>query len=119
VRSEDHELWVRTCRQSRFAKILEPLYFYRETRPPDLRKCAASHRTGRKIFRRYGPGIVGAAETWRLIGVSWLRDWGLKAACALHGRWLIAPFRSTRHLYLTPSPEQRREAESILEDLAG
>ena len=119
VRAEDHELWVRTCRQSRFAKIPEPLYFYRETRPPDLRKCAESHRTGRKIFRRYGPGIVGAAETWRLICSSWLRDWGLKAARALHGQWLIAPFRSSRHLYLTPSPEQRREAESILEVLAG
>lgn len=119
VRSEDHELWVRTCGRSRFAKILAPLYFYRETRPPDLLKCAASHKTGRKIFRRYGPGIVGTVETWRLICTSWLRDWGLKAARTIHSQWLIAPFRSTRHLYLAPSPEQRREAESILALLAG
>ena len=119
VRAEDHELWVRTCRHSRFAKIPEPLYFYRETRPPDLRKCAASHQTGRQIFRRYGPGIVGTAGTWRLICASWLRDWGLKAASAVHGRRLIAPFGSTRNLYFAPSPEQRREAEYILGVLAG
>lgn len=118
-RAEDRELWVRTCTRSGFAKIPEPLHFYRETRPPDPRKCVESHKTVRKILRRYGPGIVGAAETRRLICSSWLRDWGIRAAYAIHGQWLIAPFRSTRNLYLAPSPEQRREAESILTDLTG
>jgi len=118
-RAEDRELWIRTCTRSRFAKLPQPLYFYRETRPADLRKCQESHRTDRRILRRYGPGIVGTAGTWRLIGLSWLRDRGLQAARAIHGQWLIAPFRSTRNLYLAPSPAQRREAESILADLTG
>lgn len=117
VRSEDRELWIRTCGHSKFAKIAEPLYFYRESRPPDLAKCAASHRTDRRILRRYGPGIVGAAETWRLVCRSWLKDWGLKAIRQIHGERLIGPWRSTRHLYRALSAEERRVAESILEGM--
>ena len=74
----------------------ERLYFYRESRPPDLAKIAQSHKTDRGIPRRYGPGILGAAETWRLIG----------------------PWRSTRHLYHALSAEERRAAEEILEGIA-
>jgi glycosyltransferase involved in cell wall biosynthesis len=118
VRSEDRELWIRTCGHSKFAKIAEPLYFYRESRPPDPAKCAASHRTDRRILRRYGPAIVGAAETWRLVCRSWLRDWGLKTVREIHAERLIGPWRSTRHLYHGLSPEQRREAEAILEGMA-
>jgi len=118
VRSEDRELWIRTCGHSKFAKIAEPLYFYRETRPPDLAKCAESHRTDRRILRRYGPEILGVAETWRLVCRSWLRDWGLKAIRGIHGERLIGPWRSTRHLYRALSPDQRRAAEEILEGMA-
>ena len=118
VRSEDRELWIRTCGHSKFAKIAEPLYFYRESRPPDPAKCAASHRTDRRILRRYGPAILGAAETWRLVCRSWLRDWGLKTVREIHAERLIGPWRSTRHLYHGLSPEQRREAEAILEGMA-
>jgi glycosyltransferase involved in cell wall biosynthesis len=118
VRSEDRELWIRTCGHSKFAKIAEPLYFYRESRPPDLAKCAASHRTDRKILRRYGPAIVGVAETWRLICRSWLKDWGLKTMREIRAERLIGPWRSTRHIYRALSPGERRAAEAILEGMA-
>lgn len=117
VRAEDRELWVRTCMHSSFAKIPDPLYFYRETRPPDLRKYAESHRTDRRILRKYGPGMVGVAETWRLVCRSWLRDWGAKAVHGIHPQWLTTRWGSTRRLYGELSDEQRLAAEFILETI--
>jgi len=62
-RAEDHELWCRTARASRFAVVQEPLLFYREPRRVNLGNYVASCRTERAIFRRYGPEIVGRGAT--------------------------------------------------------
>lgn len=56
-RAEDYELWCRTFRYSRFARISEPLYIVREGKV-NLINYRKSLRSVRKIFRVYGPGVL-------------------------------------------------------------
>ncbi|NLI76657.1 MAG: glycosyltransferase family 2 protein [Candidatus Riflebacteria bacterium] len=69
-RAEDRELWVRTYSNSRFAKLPEPLYFYREVGQFNLRKFLASYQTERKILKTHGPSLLGKSAMgmllWRL-----------------------------------------------------
>lgn len=62
IRAEDRELWCRTCATARFARLTEPLFFYREGMAGNLRNYLKSAVTVRKILRVYGPPLVG---TWR------------------------------------------------------
>lgn len=70
-RAQDHELWCRTCRQNVFAKIQEPLYFYRENSLADpqdyLRSYIKSCQQERRILSLYGPSTVGKLETAILV----------------------------------------------------
>jgi glycosyltransferase involved in cell wall biosynthesis len=66
-RSEDHELWLRAARWSRYAFLPEPLVFYRQPLSFNLRAYVATCRTDRKIFRRYGPNTVGLPKTAALL----------------------------------------------------
>ncbi|MEC9489211.1 MAG: glycosyltransferase family A protein [Halanaerobium sp.] len=54
-RSEDHELWSRTCLESRFANLAIPLMFVREAGVFQLSKYLATLQTDRKIIKEYGP----------------------------------------------------------------
>ena len=74
VRAEDHELWVRTCRNTSFARLSEPLFFYREGLSGNLRNYLRTGRTIRKILRVYGPTEVGYGETALLLGRSYLKS---------------------------------------------
>jgi glycosyltransferase involved in cell wall biosynthesis len=74
VRAEDHELWVRTCRNSSFARLREPLFFYREGLSGNLRNYLRSAKTVRKILRVYGPATVGYGETAWLLARSYLKS---------------------------------------------
>ena len=78
VRAEDLELWCRTCQNSVFAHLPEPLYFYRETVAKE--KAAAylcnyllSCRSIRNILVTYGPSMVGWPRTLLLILKSYLK----------------------------------------------
>ena len=66
-RSQDKELWLRTHSTTNFAKILEPLLFYREAGTFDGRKYATQKRLDRQILKRYGPSLVGARRTARAL----------------------------------------------------
>ena len=74
IRAEDHELWVRTSKHTQFAALPDRLLFYREGDVVNLRNYLLSARTDRKIFRMYGPEMVGFAYTGVLLGQSWLKS---------------------------------------------
>ena len=67
VRAEDRELWSRTCATTRFARLCEPLFFYREGLAGNLRNYLRTESTVRDILHRYGPPLVGAWRTRRLV----------------------------------------------------
>jgi hypothetical protein len=57
LRSQDRELWSRTCATTKFARLCEPLFFYRE----------ASPSTCGTIFALKGPcatSCVATARRW-------------------------------------------------------
>ena len=72
-RAEDLELW---CRLSlpEAGLIDEPLYFYRESVPLNLRAYVASCVTTRKVLRRYGPAVCGRAATSMLLAGRWVKE---------------------------------------------
>ena len=74
VRAEDRELWSRTCATANFARLCEPLFFYREGLTGNLRNYLRSERTVRDILRRYGPPLVGGRQTRVLVMRSRLKS---------------------------------------------
>ncbi len=61
-RSEDKDLWLRAAAHTRFAKVPEPVLFYRLT---DLgpAKQAQDAQHDRMLLRRHGPALVGSGDT--------------------------------------------------------
>ncbi|MEX2220524.1 MAG: glycosyltransferase family 2 protein [Candidatus Rokuibacteriota bacterium] len=74
VRAEDRELWSRSCATTRFARLCEPLFFYREGPAGNLRNYLRTERTVRDILHRYGPPLVGARRTRLLVMRSRLKS---------------------------------------------
>ncbi|HYT93648.1 MAG TPA: glycosyltransferase family 2 protein [Gemmataceae bacterium] len=112
VRSEDHELWCRTCQNSVFAALPEPLVFYRESRSGNLSNYLRTAATDRKILRTYGPATIGRWRTVLLVMRSHLKG-ALYAACTrlgLQGR-LIA--RRNRALAAAEIAQARAALEGI------
>ncbi|WP_284237047.1 glycosyltransferase family 2 protein [Paenibacillus glycanilyticus] len=73
VRSEDHELWVRTVGHSTFSRIEIPLLYYRRNSTMNLRNYLLTYKTDRKIYRNYGPSIIGKWKVRTLIAKSHLK----------------------------------------------
>jgi glycosyltransferase involved in cell wall biosynthesis len=90
VRAEDKELWARTWRKTVFGRLREPLFFYRESLSGNLRNYLRTEQTLRQILRVYGPDTVGFADTFLLLGRSYLKSWTYRTVTSL-GRqgWLI------------------------------
>jgi len=115
VRAEDHELWIRTCATTTFARLVEPLFFYREGPAGNLRNYLRTEKTVRAILHRYGPPVVGARGTRLLVMRSRLkamvyrvgttvgvqgrlirkRNRPLRAAEMREGRHILSGIRST------------------------
>jgi hypothetical protein len=72
-RAEDLELWCRLSLRDA-GLIEEPLYFYREAVPLNIKAYLASCRTSRKILRRYGPAICGSGTTSLLLMKRWIKE---------------------------------------------
>ena len=88
VRAEDRELWTRTVSTTRFSRLCEPLFFYREGQPGRLWSYLRSEQTVRAILRHYGPSLIGAGGTRRLLVRSCLKSvsWVIATGLGLHGR---------------------------------
>ena len=112
VRAEDRELWIRTCTTTRFARLCEPLFFYRERPGGNLASYLRSERTVREILRRYGPPLVGARRTRLLVMRSRLKSltYRLGTGLGLQGR-LIS--RRNRPLGAAEAGEGRRVLAAI------
>jgi len=68
VRAEDRELWCRTCTTTKFDRLVEPLFFYREGLAGNLRNYLSTGVTISKILQHYGPPLVGS---WRTSVLQW------------------------------------------------
>ncbi len=108
VRAEDHELWCRTCHDTRFARIPEPLLFYRELGVPTLRKYLETWKTDRRIVRHYGRNIAGAGTSAWLYGKIWAKSclWVLAVSCRCE-HWIIR----RRNVPITPEEQAAAVAE--------
>ena len=112
VRAEDRELWVRTCTTSRFARLREPLFFYREAPAGNLANYTRTERTVRDVLRRYGPPLVGAERTRRLVMRS-----RLKSVAYLVGTRLGVQGRLIRRRNRPLEPAEAAEARRILTEI--
>lgn len=77
LRAEDCELWCRTFKTSRFARISEALYFVREGLV-NVNNYLLSCKTVRQIMRTYGPHYVGKYYTAQLIAESYLKGYAYR-----------------------------------------
>lgn len=82
-RAEDRELWCRTCTESKFARLVEPLFFYREALTGNLQNYLNTGKTIRKILLKYGPPLLGAWRTSVLINKFAMRSAIYRGATAL------------------------------------
>ncbi len=113
VRAEDRELWIRTCATTRFARLCQPMFFYREGPAGNLGNYLRTERTVRDILRRYGPPLVGARRTRLLVLRSRLKAmaYRLGTGLGLQGR-LIS--RRNRRLAAAEIREGSRVLAEIL-----
>jgi glycosyltransferase involved in cell wall biosynthesis len=73
VRAEDYELWCRTCTQSKFKRIYEPLYIVREGLINVSNYCR-TNATCRKVLLKYGRAYIGICATQKLIMKSYVKN---------------------------------------------
>lgn len=109
VRAEDRELWSRTCARTKFARLLEPLFFYREGPAGNLENYLRTERTVRNILHRYGPPLVGARHTRLLVMRS-----RLKAMVYRIGTKLEVQGRLIKKRNRPLTPAEMREGRRIL-----
>jgi hypothetical protein len=112
VRAEDHELFVRTCLTTSFARLPDPLLFYREGRV-DVANYVRSSRTDRRIYRRYGPGLVGRRATVGLLAGSLAREATYRAA-GIAGRQDLLTRRRSEPLPADDASAARAVIDTIL-----
>lgn len=109
VRAEDRELWSRTCSATRFARLEEPLYFYREGLGGNLPNYLRTEATVADILRRYGPPLIGSWRTRLLLMRS-----RLKAMAYRSGTRLGLQGRLIRRRNRPLDPAEAREARRLL-----
>jgi glycosyltransferase involved in cell wall biosynthesis len=63
IRSQDRELWCRTCGNSRFTQMEAPLLFYREDNANAHRNYRVHSDEDRQIIQIYGPAVIGRTRT--------------------------------------------------------
>jgi glycosyltransferase involved in cell wall biosynthesis len=109
VRAEDRELWIRTRATTRFARLTEPLFFYREGPAGNLGNYLGTERTVRAILRRYGPPLVGTRRTRLLVMRSRLKSMAYRVGTGLGLQGRLISGRNRRL-----EPAEMREASRIL-----
>jgi glycosyltransferase involved in cell wall biosynthesis len=113
VRAEDHELWSRACAATKFGRLCEPLFFYREGLAGNLRNYLQTEATVREILRVYGPPLVGSWRTRLLVLRSRLKSvaYFLGTKVGVQGRLIL---RRNRPLDAATA----QAARGILTDIA-
>jgi len=109
IGAEDHELYSRTAPFSNFARLSEPLFYYRETHKDPksyLRSYLMHARFLRKCYRLYGPDYLGLWGTARLIFRSLLKNEVYRIATFAGAQDIVMKRRNGRPL----SDFERQEA---------
>lgn len=109
IRAEDRELWCRTCMNTRFARLCEPLFFYRETLAGNLQNYLKTGVTIRKILRQYGPPLIGSYRTSLLVSQFALRNAVYRAATAVGAQGQLIRRRNR-----TLTQNERNTAQAIV-----
>lgn len=63
LKAQDKELWCRTRSSTCFAKIVEPLLFYRELGNFSMARYRDQKRHDARVVARYGPSAIGRRRT--------------------------------------------------------
>jgi glycosyltransferase involved in cell wall biosynthesis len=108
LRAEDCELWCRTYKTSRFARINEALYFVREGLV-NVNNYLLSCKTVRQITRTYGPRYVGKCCTMRLIAESYLKGLVYRMFSSLNSHDVLVNMRNRKL-----NEEERAYADNII-----
>jgi glycosyltransferase involved in cell wall biosynthesis len=112
VRAEDRELWSRTYATTTFARLCEPLFFYREGPAGNLGNYLRTEETVRAVLHRYGPPLVGGWRTGRLVMRSRLKSIAYRLATAV-GRQDRLIRRRNRPLTVAEAEEGRHVLSAI------
>ncbi|MDN6655136.1 MAG: glycosyltransferase [Bifidobacterium crudilactis] len=83
LRGEDKELWFRSQPTTTYAKLNEPLMFYRVGRNPNPTKQRLSAEYDRMLLREVGPQFVGRFGTLRRVADSMTRQLIYSVAVAI------------------------------------
>lgn len=110
-KAQDLELWCRTIQNSHFAKIPEPLLFYRVAHNGDPRKYWATGTVERLILRTYGTPVLNAPYLNYLMLRSWARTLRIIVSQALGLRKHAAGAKRRFH-----SESQRTKAQTELRE---
>lgn len=112
--TEDRELWCRSCSHSVFAKIPEPLLFYRESfnKKSFLKKHLISFKINRDLLKTYGSPVLGKSKTELLLYKTYLNS---LIAYSLTFLNLYEPV--IRRNIIAISLEEKQKAEAIIAKL--
>jgi glycosyltransferase involved in cell wall biosynthesis len=111
-RGEDWELWCRTSSYTRFYRIKEPLFLYREGNV-NVKNYMASMKIYRKIIRNYGPGTISKAHLKLEITKSYLKSWLYYFSSFFNLQYLITARRNSRL-----SSNQTEEVKKIIHKIS-
>ena len=103
IRTEDKELWLRTCEFTRFAKLPDVLMLIRVPAEISYAKVALTSKYNRKLVRIYGPRYSSWLSTFYVILkisikkhlLRFLQTIGLKKIIYSHKRIQISPSEIT------------------------
>lgn len=112
MRIQDHELWCRTCQNSTFATLPDPLYFCREVGTVTLGKYLGSLAIQRKVYRMHGPALVGSVRTLELELKSYLKG-GIYAGFSAFGKTDYLVRQRSQSL----SAQQRHDALAAIQTI--
>lgn len=111
-RAEDLALWCRICETARCGLIRDPLLYYREPVPINLRNYVFSSRTVRQLLRDLGADVLPSQERYALLLKSHISDMAYRVTARLGGQgWLV--HRRSRAL----SSSERVTARAILSQI--
>lgn len=109
---EDYELWCRTCRGSTFARLQQPLMYYREAHKEPwshLRYYLHAARLRRRSLMMHGPTLAGWIPTGSLVLTTIAKGEVFRAATVLGMQTAVIGARSDR----LEGDEYRAAAEAL------
>ena len=96
LRSQDRELWARTIKHSKFAKLEEPLFYKREGKDQTISKYLESTKSMRRILLLHGPRLASKIEIMNIISVYYIKAFLFIIASFLGLRKKMIENRSTK-----------------------